>query len=49
LLAQSRGGLNHYMFAAAHPEWVQCIAGIFPVADLRSFPTSQAWQRQTMD
>lgn len=39
LLAQSRGGLNHYNFAADHPEWVQCIAGIFPVGDLRSYPT----------
>src|SRR5205085_3897941 len=36
--AQSRGGLNHYNFAADHPEWVRCIAGIFPVGDLRSFP-----------
>lgn len=39
LFAQSRGGLNHYHLAAAHPEWVQCIAGIYPVADLRSYPT----------
>ncbi len=39
LLAQSRGGLNHYNFAADHPEWVQCIAGIYPVGDLRSFPS----------
>ena len=38
LLAQSRGGLNHYLFAAAHPEWIACIAGIYPVADLRSYP-----------
>lgn len=38
LLAQSRGGLNHYNFAADHPEWVQCIAGIYPVGDLRSYP-----------
>lgn len=38
LLAQSRGGLNQYHLAAAHPEWVQCIAGIYPVADLRSYP-----------
>jgi pimeloyl-ACP methyl ester carboxylesterase len=39
LFAQSRGGLNHYHFAAAHPERVRCIAGIYPVADLRSYPT----------
>ncbi len=38
LLAQSRGGLNHYNFAADHPNVVACIAGIFPVGDLRSFP-----------
>ncbi|HYF37090.1 MAG TPA: exo-alpha-sialidase, partial [Prosthecobacter sp.] len=38
LIAQSRGGLNHYNFAADHPEWVSCIAGIYTVADLRSFP-----------
>lgn len=38
LLAQSRGGLNHYNFAADHPGWVQCIAGIYTVGDLRSYP-----------
>lgn len=38
LLAQSRGGLNHYNFAADHPEWIACIAGIYTVGDLRSFP-----------
>ncbi|HSI64756.1 MAG TPA: exo-alpha-sialidase [Candidatus Saccharimonadia bacterium] len=38
LLAQSRGGLNQYNFAANHPDRVQCIAGIFPVGDLSSYP-----------
>jgi pimeloyl-ACP methyl ester carboxylesterase len=38
LLAQSRGGLNHYLFATQHPEAVRCIAGIYPVMDLRSYP-----------
>lgn len=38
LLPQSRGGLNHYHLAADHPEWVRCIAGIYPVADLASYP-----------
>ncbi|MBI5685552.1 MAG: exo-alpha-sialidase [Verrucomicrobia bacterium] len=38
LLAQSRGGLNHYNFAADHPDWVACIAGIYTVGDLRSYP-----------
>lgn len=39
LIAQSRGGLFQYNFAADHPEWVAAIVGIFPVGDLRSFPT----------
>lgn len=38
LLAQSRGGLNHYNFAADHPDWIACIAGIYTVGDLRSYP-----------
>jgi sialidase-1 len=38
LLAQSRGGLNQYNFAANHPDRVECIAGIFPVGDLSSYP-----------
>lgn len=38
LVAQSRGGLNHYNFAADYPDRVQCIAGIYTVGDLRSFP-----------
>ncbi len=39
LLAQSRGGLNQYNLAADHSERVRCIAGIFPVGDLRSYPS----------
>jgi sialidase-1 len=39
LLAQSRGGLNQYNLAANHPDRVQCIAGIFPVGDLASYPS----------
>jgi pimeloyl-ACP methyl ester carboxylesterase len=42
LFPQSRGGLNHYLFAAMHPEWVRCIGGIYPVADLRSYPGLKA-------
>lgn len=38
LIAQSRGGLNHYNFAADHPEWIHCIAGIYTVCDLTSYP-----------
>ncbi len=38
LLARSRGGLMHYNWAVEHPTQVACVAGIFPVCDLRSFP-----------
>lgn len=38
LLAQSRGGLMLYNWAAENPEKVRCIAGIYPVCDLRSYP-----------
>jgi hypothetical protein len=39
LLAQSRGGLMHYNWAAENPGRVACIAGIYPVCDLRSWPS----------
>lgn len=38
LLARSRGGLMHYNWAADHPTSVSCIAGIYPVCNLLSFP-----------
>lgn len=38
LLARSRGGLMLYNWAAEHPAAVACIAGIYPVGDLRSYP-----------
>jgi len=38
LVAQSRGGLMLYNWAAENPDKVRCIAGIFPVCDLRSYP-----------
>lgn len=38
LLAQSRGALMHYAWAARHPEQVRAIACIYPVCDLRSYP-----------
>ena len=38
LLARSRGGLMLYSWAAEHPERVACVAGIYPVCDLRSYP-----------
>lgn len=38
LLAQSRGGLMLYNWAAENPGKVKCIAGIYPACDLRSYP-----------
>lgn len=38
LLPQSRGGLMMYNWAAENPEKVKCLAGIYPVCDLRSYP-----------
>ncbi|NCG26515.1 MAG: prolyl oligopeptidase family serine peptidase, partial [Verrucomicrobiales bacterium] len=38
LLARSRGGLMLYKWAADNPTKVTCIAGIYPVCDLRSYP-----------
>lgn len=38
LLPNSRGGLMLYNWAARHPDCVACIAGIYPVGDLRSYP-----------
>ena len=38
LLARSRGGLMLYNWAAETPESVACIAGIYPVCNLCSYP-----------
>ncbi|MBN1396341.1 MAG: prolyl oligopeptidase family serine peptidase [Pirellulales bacterium] len=38
LLAQSRGGLMLYNWAAENADKVSAIAGIYPVGDLRSYP-----------
>jgi len=38
LLPQSRGGLMLYNWAVEHPRSVACIAGIYTVCDLRSYP-----------
>ncbi len=38
LLARSRGGLMLYNWAAENPESVACIAGIYPVCNLSSYP-----------
>ena len=37
-LARSRGGLFAFNWAAEHPDQVSCIAGIYPVCDLESYP-----------
>jgi pimeloyl-ACP methyl ester carboxylesterase len=38
LLARSRGGLMVYNWAAENPDKVSCIAGIYPVVDLTTYP-----------
>ena len=38
LLARSRGGLMLYNWAVEHPESVACVAGIYPVCNLASYP-----------
>ncbi len=38
LLARSRGGLMHYNWAVEHPFCVACVAGIYPVCALTSYP-----------
>ncbi len=38
LLARSRGGLMLYGWAVENPEKVQCIAGIYPVCNIASYP-----------
>lgn len=38
LLARSRGGLMLYNWAVEHPSSVACVAGIYPVCNLSSYP-----------
>ena len=38
LLARSRGGLMLYCWAAENPEKVKCVAGIYPVCNIASYP-----------
>lgn len=38
LLARSRGGLMLYGWAAENPEKVKCVAGIYPVCNIASYP-----------
>jgi hypothetical protein len=38
LLARSRGGLMLYCWAAENPSKVKCVAGIYPVCNIASYP-----------
>jgi len=38
LLARSYGGVQMYNWAAEHPESVACLAGIYPVCNMASYP-----------
>jgi len=38
LLARSRGGLMLYCWAVENPEKVKCVAGIYPVCSIASYP-----------
>lgn len=38
MLARSRGGLMLYNWAAENPSSVSCVAGIYPVCNLASYP-----------
>ncbi len=42
LLARSYGGTQMYNWAAEHPESVACLAGIYPVCNLASYPGLQS-------
>lgn len=41
-IAQSRGGLMAYNWAAENPKKIKCIAGIYTVCDLNSYPSLNA-------
>ena len=45
LLARSRGGLMLYNWAIENPKKVRCIAGIYPVCSLESYPGLQEASR----
>jgi len=46
LLARSYGGLQMYNWAAEHPESVACLAGIYPVCNLESYPGLESASRK---
>jgi len=46
LLARSYGGTQMYNWAAEHPESVACLAGIYPVCNLASYPGLESAARK---
>ena len=46
MLARSYGGLQMYNWAAEHPESVACLAGIYPVCNMDSYPGLKAASRK---
>ncbi|MDP6637076.1 MAG: GDSL-type esterase/lipase family protein [Phycisphaerae bacterium] len=46
MLARSYGGLQMYNWAAEHPESVACLAGIYPVCNMASYPGLKSASRK---
>ena len=46
IMARSYGGLQMYNWAAEHPESVACLAGIYPVCNLASYPGLESAARK---
>ena len=38
LMPVSQGGAMGYNWAIEHPQWVQCIAAVYPATDMRAYP-----------
>ncbi len=47
LLVRSRGGLMLYNWAVEHPSSVACVAGIYPVCNLDTYPGLKMRRRHT--
>jgi len=46
MIARSYGGLQMYNWAAEHPESVACLAGIYPVCNMNSYPGLKSASRK---
>ena len=46
MLARSYGGLQMYNWAAEHPDSVACLAGIYPVCNMASYPGLKSASRK---